>query len=86
MTRYQIYLDSGSVAVIDETQEFTGVSRSKIIRDLVDRYAQNMLKIFATTHTPKLKTSSLESLIGLIDTNQKVTNYSMDGDSKYLLD
>lgn len=86
MTRYQIYLDSASVAIIDETQEFTGVSRSKIIRDLVDRYAQNMLKIFTITRTPKLKTSSLESLIGIIDTDQKVTNYAMNGDSKYLLD
>lgn len=86
MTRYQIYLDSGSVAVIDETQEFTGISRSKIIRDLVDRYAHNMLKIFSVTHTPKLKTSSLENLIGIIDSGKKTTNYAMDSDIKYLKD
>lgn len=86
MTRYQIYLDSGSVAVIDETQELTGISRSKIIRDLVDRYAHNMLKIFSVTHTPKSKISLLENLIGIIDSGKKTTNYAMDSDAKYLKD
>lgn len=86
MTRYQIYLDSASVSIIDETQEFTGISRSKIIRDLVDRYAHNMLKIFSVTHTPKLKESMLEGLVGIVDSGKKTTNYAMDSDIKYLKD
>lgn len=86
MTRYQIYLNSESVAIIDEAEEHIGISRSKIIRDLVDRYAHNMLKIFSITHTIKSKKSSLQGLVGIINTDKKVTNYAMQSDRKYLQD
>ena len=86
MTRYQLYLNSGSVAVVDEVEDYTGISRSQIIRDLVDRYAQNMLKIFSLAKVPATKKSSLLSFIGLIDLGKKKTNYAMKDDMEYLQD
>ncbi|KKP47966.1 MAG: hypothetical protein UR39_C0002G0069 [Candidatus Woesebacteria bacterium GW2011_GWA1_33_30] len=87
MTRYQVYLNSGSVAVVDEVEEYLGISRSQIIRDLVDRYAQNILQIFSVTRTTPFKKSSLEALIGIINVDgQKGTNYAMKDDNKYLID
>jgi hypothetical protein len=36
MQRYQVYLEPKSVAVFDQTAQMTGVTRSKIIQQMVD--------------------------------------------------
>jgi hypothetical protein len=46
MNRYQIYLDPHSVATIDEAAQLTGISRSQMIRGVIDRYAQAVAQLF----------------------------------------
>ena len=86
MKRYQVYLNPHSVAVLDEIQKHTDISRSRIIRDSVDRLAQNISKVFADKKIPK-NTYILDSLAGSINIKgKKRTNYASKVDEIYLHD
>lgn len=45
MTRYQTYLNPQSVATMDDVARLLDVSRSQIIRDVVDRVAHEYRKL-----------------------------------------
>jgi len=45
MTRYQTYLNPQSVATMDDVARLLDVSRSQIIRDVVDRVAREYKKL-----------------------------------------
>ena len=86
MKRYQVYLNPHSVAILDDVQKFTDISKSKIIRESIDRLAQNISKVFASQKTPP-KTYILDSLVGSISVKgKKKTNYAEHVDDIYTLD
>ncbi len=87
MKRYQVYLDPSSVSVLDEFEKYSSIPRSKLIRESIDRLAQNLSKIFAEKDIVPDKELFLDSLVGLITTNSlKETNFASEKDQKYLID
>ena len=47
MKRYQVYLNSHSVSILDDFEGISNISRSKLIRRVVDNVAEELIKIFA---------------------------------------
>ena len=87
MKRYQVYLNPGSVSVLDEFEKYTSIPRSRLIREAIDRLAQNLSKIFVEQDIAPNKELFLDSLIGVININTlKETNYASEKDQKYLID
>lgn len=87
MKRYQVYLDPNAVLLLDETQLYTKIHRSKIIRDAVESVADNIAKILASVRTPSPKKYFFDDLEGFIrlKTSQKVS-YARRPDKYYLED
>jgi len=87
MKRYQVYLNPKSVSILDEFEKYSSISRSKLIREAIDRLAQNLSKVFVDKEVVSNKQTVLDSLIGIItDQKLKETNYAVNDDSKYLND
>lgn len=87
MKRYQVYLNSNSVSVLDEFEKYTSISRSKLIREAIDRLAHNLAKSFADKNIEPQERLILDSLIGKISVKgQKQTNYAAKDDRVYLAD
>ena len=87
MKRYQVYLNPSSVSVLDEFEKYSSISRSKLIRESIDRLAQNLSKIFSEKDILPDNELFLDSLVGLIRTNSlKETNFASEKDQKYLID
>ncbi len=87
MKRYQVYLNPGSVSVLDEYEKYTSISRSKLIRETVDKLAQNLSKIFIAEDIAPEQKLLLDSLIGVINVNTlEQTNYASKKDREYLTD
>lgn len=53
MKRYQIYLNPQSVATMDDVAHLLHVSRSQIIRDIVDRVAREYKKLLLARIGPR---------------------------------
>ncbi len=87
MKRYQVYLNSSSVSVLDEFEKYTSISRSKLIREAIDRLAQNLSKTFADKNIEPQDKLILDSLIGLISSKSlRQTNHALKDDRAYLVD
>jgi hypothetical protein len=92
MNRYQIYLDPHSVATIDEAAQLTGISRSQMIRGVIDRYAQAVAQVFAQKKVKQTKTYHFDKLHGILSVKDarkpasKKNAYSLEDDSIYLID
>ncbi len=87
MKRYQVYLNPGSVSVLDEFEKYTSIPRSRLIRESIDRLAQNLSKIFIEKDITPNEKLFLDSLVGVININTpKQTNYASEKDKKYLID
>lgn len=87
MKRYQVYLNPGSVSVLDNFGENIDLSRSKLIQMTVDQIVHNLVKIFRATQTPPKKTYILDSLVGAIKiSGNKKTNFAENIDEIYLQD
>lgn len=85
--RYQVYLDPHSVAVLDDLERLTQVSRSKWIREIVGRFASEVAKVIAQVKPEKPKKYHLDELVGFIKVKgKKKTNYAMHVDNIYLRD
>ena len=86
MKRYQVYLNQGSVAVLDDFQKISNISRSKIIRQAIDRVAEQLVSVVEVGRSNK-KEYVLDSLAGFVDlkTNKK-TNFAQNVDEIYLSD
>ena len=65
MKRYQVYLNQSSVSVIDDYEELTNISRSKIIRYLVDSTSEQLITLIRRKE-PKKK-YLMDQLSGFID-------------------
>lgn len=87
MKRYQVYLNPGSVSIIDDFTGNIDLSRSRLIQMAVDQIMHNLLKIFRATQTPPKKTYIMDSLVGIIKVKgRKQTNFAENIDEIYLQD
>jgi len=86
MRRYQVYLNQNSVAVLDDFEQVAGLSRSKLIREAIDRLAEQLLSV-VSIKTISQKRYVLDNLAGFVDlkTAQK-TNFAQKVDEIYLSD
>ena len=86
MKRYQVYLNSGSVQILDEFESYTRVPRSELIREAIDRLAENLSKLLVAK-AAKPKKFILDSLVGAfsIGSGENV-NLSTKHDQEYLAD
>lgn len=82
MKRYQVYLTPGSVSVLDDFEGISNISRSKLIRRVVDNIAEELIRVFADKKI-KRPESILDSLAGFVDlkTDKKV-NFSQHVDEE----
>ena len=71
MKRYQVYLNPYPVTIFDEVEELTDISRSKIIRDSLDRVAQNIAQVLAAVKPRPSKTFVLEKMAGFIKSTSR---------------
>lgn len=86
MQRYQIYLNPHSVSILDDFEKISNISRSKLIRELVDRYIDQIVRVFSKREPPP-KLTYFDKLAGAIDLKSpKPTNYALDNDEVYLED
>ncbi len=87
MKRYQLYLNPHAISIIDEIGEFTDISRSSLIRIVVDSVAKNLAKILAARKTSSKNYKYLDSLVGTIEIKgKKQVNFSERADSLYYKD
>jgi hypothetical protein len=85
MKRYQVYLNPHSISVLDEFEEHSSIPRSRLIREAIDRLAQNLAKILNKQKFEPSNTHALDQMIGFIklDSSQKTT-YATKSDREYL--
>ena len=86
MKRYQVYLNPHSISILDDFEKYTNISRSKLIREAIDRLAQNLTRVFVAKNELPQEISILDSLVGFINKGQKQTNYALKDDKTYLID
>lgn len=65
MKRYQLYLNPYSVSIIDEFEDISNLSRSKIIRYLVDGMSEQLITLIRRKKPGK--EYFMDSLAGFID-------------------
>lgn len=83
MKRYQVYLNPHSVSILDEIEEGTRISRSKIIRDTLDRIAQQYAAL-TPLKTKSKKRYILDEMAGFIDLKtKKKTDFARHVDNIY---
>jgi len=87
MKRYQVYLNPHSVSILDDFEKYANISRSKLIREAIDRLAQNLSRVFVEKDKAPKEKITLDSLVGFINVaGQKQTNYALRDDNVYLAD
>lgn len=87
MKRYQVYLNPHSVSILDDFENYTNISRSKLIREAIDRLAENLARIFMIKKESHQEKLILDSLVGFIDIKSpNPTNYALKEDTTYLHD
>lgn len=86
MNRYQVYLNPLSVAVLDSFERVSDISRSKMIRQAVDRLAEQLLAVVGATNRTASK-SAFVSMAGFVDLRTaKKTNFAATADAIYMVD
>ena len=87
MQRYQLYLNPQSVSIVDAFSAETGLGRSKIIRDSIDRLAANLSKVLVAKRGVSSIKGPLDGLIGILAIEgKKPTNIAETIDEIYLTD
>ncbi|MBI2596330.1 CopG family transcriptional regulator [Candidatus Daviesbacteria bacterium] len=64
MNRYQIYLNPKSVDTIDNLTRLINLSRSQIIRDVIDKMANEYEKLLVKTEASRMKDNPLLKMAG----------------------
>ncbi len=83
MKRYQVYLNPHSVSILDEFDKMSNISRSKLIREAIDRVAEQVVAIFTWEKKTK-KTRYFDNLCGFIDLKTKEkTHFAENVDEIY---
>lgn len=87
MKRYQVYLDPHSISILDDFEKLSSISRSKSIREAIDRWANQLVKVFSKREDQPAKYTHFDKLVGAIQLKtKKSTNFALDDDEKYLQD
>lgn len=90
MKRYQVYLNPHHVSVLDDIEKISNISRSKLLRLLVDRAADQAVEILTTVIERKELNKSMrimDSLAGFVDLKtKKKTNFAQNVDKIYFSD
>lgn len=87
MKRYQVYLNPHSVSILDDLVTQTDISRSKLIQGAIDRFADQVAKIFSKTVNKPSNYTHFDKLVGAIHLKtKKPTNFALDEDEIYLRD
>lgn len=86
MKRYQVYLNPNSVAVLDNFEGISNISRSSVIRQIIDKVSDQLIRVAMPRKSTK-KYSVLEQMAGFVDlkTNKK-TNFAQNVDEIYFTD
>lgn len=85
MKRYQVYLNPQSVSVLDEVSEISSLTRSKLIKEVVEAAAARIGNLLAVIKPPKMRSySQWDKMIGSIKVKDKKTvNISENIDEIY---
>ena len=87
MKRYQVYLNSHSVSILDDLGKHTDISRSKLIQGVIDRFADQVAKVFSKREDQSSSYTHFDKLVGAIHLKTKgPTNFALDDDEIYLKD
>lgn len=87
MKRYQVYLNQHSVSILDDFGEHTDISRSKLIQGVIDRFADQVAKVFSKKEDNAGQYTHFDKLVGVIHLKTKQpTNFALDDDEIYLQD
>ncbi len=87
MKRYQVYLNPYSVSILDDLGTQTDISRSKLIQGVIDRFANQVAKIFAKREVQPSNYKYFDKLVGAIHLKtKKPTNFAQNIDEIYLED
>lgn len=86
MKRYQVYLNQNAVSVLDDFEKISNISRSKVIRQAIDRLAEQLVRVVDDRRSQK-KEYILDSLAGFVDLKtDKKTNFAQNVDEIYFSD
>lgn len=66
MQRHQIYLDSPTVSTFDDISKGLGVTRSKVIRDVLARVGKEYARVLRIPKKISLKNHPLMKMAGMI--------------------
>ena len=87
MNRYQMYLNPHSISILDEFGKHTDISRSKLIQGVIDRFADQVAKVFSKREEQFSNYTYFDKLVGAIHLKtKKTTNFALDDDEIYLQD
>lgn len=87
MKRYQVYLNPYSVSILDDLGTQTDISRSKLIQGVIDRFADQVAKVFSKRETRPFNYTYFDKLVGAIHLKtKKPTNFALNIDEIYLQD
>mgnify|MGYP001579393804 CR=1 FL=1 len=78
MNRYQIYLNSSSVGVLDQVSKEIKLSRSQIIRDVIDKMASEYKKLLVSTEARRLENNPLLKMAGFAKGPGKDISHNVD--------
>ena len=79
VARYQVYLDPRSVGILDEASDIIPVSRSLMIREMVDAGASRMVNLLASFKTVSSDDYSwLDKMVGSISSKRKFKTSASD--------
>jgi len=84
MKRYQVYLNSESVEILDRFEEETSISRSALIREAIDRLSENLEKALITQGFESKRRVKLKALVGAVRLGKAPTQFARMPDRKYL--
>lgn len=84
MNRYQIYLNPKSVDTLDQLSRLINISRSQIIRDVIDRMTKEYEKLLERHTKSQMKNNPLFKMAGFAKGPNK--NISQNIDEIYLID
>lgn len=85
MKRYQVYLHPQSVNILDFFEKETDISRSRVIRYVVDAAAENLTNLLVQKKKKTSITGPLDRIVGIIKC-KKTTNWAEKIDEIYLKD
>lgn len=87
MKRYQLYLNPHSISILDDFQKISSISRSKLIREALDRWVNQLVKVFSKRDDQPARYTHFDKLVGAIKLKtNKPTNFALEKDETYLED